>query len=122
MPIIHFSTSGKKIEVPVESNLLRTSLRWKAGIPNKCGAGLCGTCKCKIEEGSENLDHVKKAELVRLGEETIRKGYRLACQTFVRGDVSISWDPELARRLEEAKRRKNQVKRQEMVGRQQANS
>ena len=33
------------------SNLLRVSLREKGGIPFKCGGGLCGTCRCRIEHG-----------------------------------------------------------------------
>ncbi len=29
----------------------------------------------------------------RLGEELLKQGYRLACQTFVRGgDVAVSWN------------------------------
>jgi uncharacterized 2Fe-2S/4Fe-4S cluster protein (DUF4445 family) len=29
-----------------------------------------------------------------LGPELIAAGYRLACQTYVEGDVTVSWDPD----------------------------
>ncbi|MDB5377777.1 MAG: ferredoxin, partial [Rubritepida sp.] len=47
---VTFLTNGNKtVEAPENSNLLRVSLREKGGIPFKCGGGLCGTCKCRIE-------------------------------------------------------------------------
>jgi ferredoxin len=70
---------------------LRVSLREKGGIPFKCGAGLCGTCKCRIETGLEHTDAVKAKERKHLSEADLAAGYRMACQTFVNGDVSISW-------------------------------
>lgn len=93
MPVITFiSNDNKKIEVPEQSNMLRNSMRYEGGIPFRCGGGLCGTCKVKIEEGLEHTDKVKKHELKHLGEELISQGYRLACQTFINGDVKISWE------------------------------
>jgi ferredoxin len=93
MPRVTFITSGNKVvQVPEDSNLLRTSLREKGGIPFKCGGGLCGTCRCRIEKGIENTDAVKPKERNHLTEEDLMKGYRMACQTFVKGDVSVSWE------------------------------
>ena len=93
MPRITFVTSGgKEVEAPENSNLLRVSLREKGGIPFKCGGGLCGTCRCLIEKGIENTDAVKAKERNHLTEEDLARGYRMACQTFVNGDVSVSWE------------------------------
>ncbi len=75
------------------ANLLRTSLREKGGIPFKCGGGLCGTCKCLIELGVEHTDAIKPKEKKHLTEEEIASGYRMACQTFVHGDIHVSWKP-----------------------------
>jgi len=92
MPAITFVTSGGKVvEAPENSNLLRISLREKGGIPFKCGGGLCGTCRCLIEKGIENTDAVKAKERNHLTEEDLARGYRMACQTFVNGDISVSW-------------------------------
>ena len=94
MPTITFvSNAGKVATCPENSNLLRISLREKGGIPFKCGGGLCGTCRCHIDAGLENLDAVKDKERNHLTEEDLRNGYRMACQTFVlAGDVSVSWE------------------------------
>ncbi len=86
-------TSGKEIGGPENSNLLRLSIREKGGIPFKCGAGLCGTCRCKIEKGIEHTDAVKDKERNHLSESDLAAGHRMACQTFVRGDISVSWIP-----------------------------
>lgn len=95
MPFITFITNNNKIiEYDGNTNLLRTSMRYEGGIPFRCGGGICGTCKCKIEDGVENTDKVKKHETKRLTKEEIEGGYRLACQTFISGDVSVTWDAE----------------------------
>lgn len=81
------------VSAPENSNLLRVSLREQGGIPFKCGGGLCGTCKCRIEQGLEHTDAVKPKERKHLTEEQFKAGYRMACQTFMSGDVSVSWVP-----------------------------
>lgn len=91
--ITFLSNGGKVAVAAVNSNLLRVSLREQGGIPFKCGGGVCGTCKCRIEAGLENTDEIKPKERKHLTPEDFANGYRMACQTFVRGDVSVSWQP-----------------------------
>ena len=94
MPLITFITNGAKVvSAPDNSNLLRVSLRERGGIPFKCGGGLCGTCRCRIESGLEHTDAVKPKERKHLSDDDLAAGYRMACQTFVNGDVSVSWEP-----------------------------
>lgn len=91
---ITFLTNGNmKVSAPADSNLLRVSLREKGGVPWKCGGGICGTCKCLIEAGREHTDAVKQKERKHLTEAELAAGWRMACQTFVKGDVSVSWVP-----------------------------
>ncbi|WP_395703160.1 2Fe-2S iron-sulfur cluster-binding protein [Aquabacterium sp.] len=91
---VTFLTNGGKVATAApQSNLLRVSLREQGGIPFKCGGGLCGTCHCTIESGLEHTDAVKAKERKLLTEEELRQGHRLACQTFLSGDVSVSWVP-----------------------------
>jgi ferredoxin len=91
---VTFLTNGAKVvSAPENSNLLRVSLREQGGIPFKCGGGLCGTCRCRIEQGLEHTDAVKPKERKHLSEEDLRQGYRMACQTFLNGDVAVSWVP-----------------------------
>ena len=90
--VVTFVTNGGKVvSAPEGSNLLRVSIREKGGIPFKCGGALCGTCKCKIEQGLDKLAQPNPKERKKLGDDEIAKGYRLACQTFMHGDVSVSW-------------------------------
>jgi len=89
--VTFISNDNKLVEAPDNSNLLRVSLREKGGIPFKCGGGLCGTCKCRIERGLEHTDEVKAKERKHLNEEQLADGYRMACQTFIRGDIAVSW-------------------------------
>ena len=56
---VTFLTNNAKVaSAPENSNLLRVSLREQGGIPFKCGGGLCGTCKCRIEQGLEHTDAI----------------------------------------------------------------
>ncbi len=90
---VTFVTSGVTVQTAANGNLLRISLREKGGIPFKCGGGLCGTCRCHIDAGLEHTDGVKTKERKHLTPEDLLAGYRMACQTFVAGDVSVSWIP-----------------------------
>ncbi len=89
--ITFVNSDNRTIRVPENTNLLRASIREKGGIPFKCGGGICGTCKCRIEEGLENTDTIKPKERRHLKAEDFEAGYRMACQTFVLGDVRVSW-------------------------------
>jgi ferredoxin len=91
--VTFLTNNGKVASAPENSNLLRVSLREQGGIPFKCGGGLCGTCKCRIEQGLEHTDAIKPKERKHLTEEQFKAGYRMACQTFMSGDVTVSWVP-----------------------------
>lgn len=89
---ITFSSNNDfKAQADENSNLLRVSIRERGGIPFKCGGGICGTCKCKIIAGIENTDALKAKEKKHLSPEEINNGFRMACQTFVKGDITVSW-------------------------------
>ncbi|MPS27309.1 2Fe-2S iron-sulfur cluster binding domain-containing protein [Pigmentiphaga sp.] len=89
--ITFISNGNKVVAAPEDSNLLRVSLREQGGIPFKCGGGLCGTCKCRIEEGLDHTDAIKPKERRHLTPEQFEQGYRMACQTFVNGNIKVSW-------------------------------
>ena len=96
LSITFITNAGKVAVTPVNSNLLRASLRHQGGIPFKCGGGVCGTCRCRIEKGIENTDEVKPKERKHLTDADLAAGYRMACQTFLKGDVAVSWQPRVA--------------------------
>jgi len=91
--ITFISNNDKQVRVPKNSNLLRVSIKEQGGIPFKCGGGLCGTCKCLIEEGREHTDDIKPKERRHLTPSDFEAGYRMACQTFVNGNIKVSWQP-----------------------------
>lgn len=95
MPTIHFRTSGSTVELADgdEVNLLRASIRYDCGVPYKCASGNCGTDRIRIEDGAEHLSPIRPKERDRLGD-AVDQGYRLACQTYASGDVTLSWDGE----------------------------
>jgi ferredoxin len=82
---------NRTVSAPANSNLLRVSLRERGGIPFKCGGGVCGTCKCRIVQGLEHTDGVKPKERKHLDEARLAEGWRMACQTFVNGDIAVAW-------------------------------
>ncbi len=91
--ITFLTNDGRQVSAPSGSSLLRVSIRERGGIPFKCGGGLCGTCKCRIEAGLEHAAAITAKERKHLTEEDFAAGWRMACQTFVNGDVSVSWVP-----------------------------
>jgi ferredoxin len=95
MPRIHFATSGQVVEFPEgdEVNLLRVAIRNDVKVPWRCASGNCGTDRVKVADGAECLSAPRKRERDRLGD-LLHEGYRLACQTYVGGDVTVVWDPD----------------------------
>lgn len=93
MPTIRFITSGRTVEFPDgdDVNLLRIAIRNECDVPYKCASGNCGTDRIFVESGASHLSPPRKRERDRLGE-LLDQGWRLACQTYVSGDISISWD------------------------------
>jgi ferredoxin len=96
VPAIHFRTSGRTVEFDAgdDVNMLRAALRHEAGVPFKCASGNCGTDRVLVESGAEHLSPPRKREREMLGPELLAAGYRLACQTYVEGDCTVSWDPD----------------------------
>jgi ferredoxin len=95
MPTVRYATSGFAVDFPdgEDVNLLRASVRNECGVPYRCASGNCGTDRVFVEEGAENLSAPRKRERDRLGP-LLDEGWRLACQTYAAGDVTLTWDPD----------------------------
>ena len=95
MPTIRFLTSDCAVDFPDgdDVNLLRVAIRNECNVPYKCASGNCGTDRVRVVDGAGNLSAMRKRERERLGD-LAEQGYRLCCQTYAFGDVSISWDPD----------------------------
>lgn len=55
-----------------------------------CKKGTCARCRCHVREGGELLTEPNDAEIARLGEEEIARGYRLGCQAKIAREGRIS--------------------------------
>jgi len=95
--LVTFDKSPNPVRV-VTGTLLSEAAR-EAGldIMQPCGGqGRCGRCAVLVTSGS-----VRRRSMLRLSSEDLERGYALACQTVVEGDVSISVPPQekIERRL-----------------------
>ena len=89
---VHFQPMNLKSRC-AEGTLLSDVAR-KAGINllSVCGnKGLCGRCRIKLLAGTGSPPTQEEREL--LGEDEIAKGYRLSCQTKIRGDLKVYLPP-----------------------------
>lgn len=95
MPTIRYATSGREVtfDEGTEVNLLRVAIRHDCGVPYRCASGNCGTDRVHVDDGAEHLSPLRPKERDRLGD-LVERGWRLACQTYVSGDVTVSWDPD----------------------------
>lgn len=104
MPTITFTSEKKEIQVPAGANLRTEALR--AGVQlypgvhkvlNCHGLGQCGSCRVLITKGMENASRKGLMESARLAVSLAYIGneqtMRLACQTRVEGDITVTTCP-----------------------------
>lgn len=85
---------GVFIEVARGKTLLEAALEQGLSFPHDCKVGTCGTCLYRLDGG-------KISELTSsamgLTQEQFQAGYRLACQTLPKTDLTITLDTTLGR-------------------------
>ncbi len=87
---VTFQPYDATVEVPEGENLLRAAVQAGVHINASCGGeGVCGKCKVLLESG--DLDSARSG---LLSDEEWDLGYRQACQSWVRGDVTVRIPPE----------------------------
>jgi ferredoxin len=104
MPTITFTNEKKEIQVPAGANLRKEALR--AGVElypgihkvaNCHGWGSCGSCRVLVTKGMENTSPKGVLESARLAVSLAAIGneqtMRLACQTRVDGDITVTTRP-----------------------------
>jgi len=94
---INFDIASEPVRV--QTGTLLSDAARKAGIEimQPCGGqGRCGRCVVQIESGA-----ARRRSTLRLSTADVEKGYALACQTVVEGDVSVIVPPQekIERRL-----------------------
>lgn len=77
----------KKVEAKKGIKALKFYKKQDMKIKAPCKKGKCGKCVIKILNGKTS--EPTKNEIKALGEEKIKQGYRLACETTFLGDVTL---------------------------------
>jgi ferredoxin len=87
-----------ELEISAAISILNTLLRAGVRIDHRCGGhAQCGTCRCRIIHGAENLSPIGERERMKLAKFPDNDNLRLACQTYARGDVTIEIQSRQAR-------------------------
>lgn len=90
MAKVTFLHDKSSIEVPIGTKLMHAVEMAKATLPFGCRQGSCGTCRCLVIEGTENLNALTAAEQDLFETLTsVHPNERLGCQIIVNGDVKI---------------------------------
>ena len=91
MPRVRIEPGGEEFEASSAVSLLNNLQRQGLRISHVCGGkAICGTCRVRIIEGEESLSRIGEAEEVRLKALGNPQHTRLACQTYLFGDVTLS--------------------------------
>ncbi|WP_321794852.1 CDP-6-deoxy-delta-3,4-glucoseen reductase [Caballeronia sp. J97] len=83
---INLSLGGKTFDAKPGQSILAAGLEAGLALPYSCRSGICGTCKCRVLEGS--VDHGGSSQAY-LGENERREGYAMMCQAIAQSDLVI---------------------------------
>jgi len=82
---IQFLPHNKTIQIPKGETLIRAAIEAGVHVNASCGGeGVCGKCRVIIESGM-----VDGGISERLSDEDLERGYRLACQSIVKEDITV---------------------------------
>lgn len=78
------------MKAPLGSTVLEATKAAGVDLTSICGgAGKCGKCRIIIEDGISNVNSLTEIEYKFLSNSDISAGYRLACQTVIKGPLLI---------------------------------
>ena len=90
MPQVFFKIDDIKFDVAAGTSAMDAVEMAGATLPFACRHGSCGTCRCFINEGQQNLNAMTENEkLFFENAMSAEKHERLACQVIINGDVEI---------------------------------
>jgi 2Fe-2S ferredoxin len=89
MPKITLLSNGQSYQVPAGTSFLAFCQDQDAPHDFGCTVGSCGTCRCIVVEGAQNVNRPTGEELETVEMCTDVAGARLGCQLIINGDVTI---------------------------------
>ncbi len=94
---VDFQPIGKRIEVECGQTLLEAAQKAGIALLSVCGGiGVCEDCRIKVVQGE--VSKLTVVEESAFSNSELAAGYRLACQTKVKGDIKLDVPPELTER------------------------
>lgn len=109
---VKFHPSGKQVNVRFGASIAEAARAGDIHINNLCGGeGVCGECRVRVLKGEYEME--SHAETF-FSEEELEKGYVLACQSRILGDIEI--DIPLESTIEEAQILKDDIKERAVHG------
>ena len=91
MPKIHFVTGQADHEVAMGAELMQSLLAAGLPVASSCaGDGVCGKCRVQVVSGIENLSPAGDLEKGLAQKYQLGSDERIACQTRVNGDVTVT--------------------------------
>lgn len=79
----------REINLSDGENLLMALVRANLPIDFFCTTGKCATCRLRMDTPERSVLPPSETEQYRLGSEALSQGYRLACQVYVTGPLSV---------------------------------
>ena len=89
MPKLTFVPTGASYDVADGTSYLEYCQEHAIDHPFGCTVGSCGTCRCEVVEGADNVTPITDEESETVEMCTDVPGARLGCQLKLHGDVSI---------------------------------
>ncbi len=89
MPKLTYVPTGATHDVPAGASFLEFCQEQGVDHPFGCTVGSCGTCRCEVVEGADNVNPITDEERETVEMCTDVAGARLGCQLKIQGDVSI---------------------------------
>jgi uncharacterized 2Fe-2S/4Fe-4S cluster protein (DUF4445 family) len=85
---VRFLPEGKRSKVPQGVTLMAAALQGDVDLATICnGKGYCGKCLVEVLDGK--LGSETESEKKRISQDKLSKGFRLACQAKILGDVTV---------------------------------
>ena len=88
---VKFTPLGRSDEARPDETLLDVARRAAVPLGNSCGGtGICARCRVRVVEGGENLAGPTSVESRVSAERGLAPDERLACQSVVRGNCTVT--------------------------------